>query len=57
MIREDWDDKKVTVELTRRECVEILISLRNDLENVRAGDYETRGILLSAMRTIRRVKG
>jgi len=57
MICEDWDDKMVTVEMSRREILEVLISVRNDLRNVSPDDTETREILRSACAKLLRCKG
>lgn len=57
MIREEWDDGIVTVEMTRREMLEVLISVRNDLRNVSPDDNETRQILRKAAGKLLRCKG
>jgi len=57
MICEDWDDKMVTVEMSRREILEVLISVRNDLRNVSPDDTETRQILRKAAGKLLRCKG
>ena len=57
MICKDWDDGIVTVEMTRREVLEVLISVRNDLRNVSPDDDETRQILRKAAGKLLRCKG
>jgi len=57
MISRDWDEGKVTVEMSRREMLEVLLSVRNDLQNVSPDDTETREILRSACAKLLRCKG
>jgi len=57
MISRDWDEGKVTVEMSRREMLEVLLSVRNDLQNVSPDDTETLEILRSACAKLLRCKG
>tara|TARA_R110000868_G_scaffold396479_1_gene668683 strand:+ start:681 stop:854 length:174 start_codon:yes stop_codon:yes gene_type:complete len=56
MIRENWEDKKVTVELSRGEVLEIILAIRNDLRNLPPNADDTRRILTDAMRAMMRAK-
>ena len=57
MISEDWNDKKVTVEMSRREMLEVLLSVRNDMQNLSPDDTQTRPILESVCAKLLRCKG
>jgi len=56
MIRENWEDKKVTVELTRGEVLEIILAIRNDLRNLPPNAHDTRRILTGAISAMMRAK-